>query len=213
MAVKKPHDLLGRAGELRAQILALGRDAGRAGVEVALAGHVAAERDERHRAEAELLGAQQRRDEQVAAGLEATVGAQHDAVAEAVAESTWCASARPSSQGSAGVLDRGQRAGAGAAGVAADHARSRRRALATPAAIVPTPSVATSFTPIARRRVDGAQVGDELREILDRVDVVVRRRADQRHARLAAAQRRDQRGDLARPAAGRPRRAWSPGRS
>ena len=53
---------------------------------MALAGHVAAERDERRRPEGELLGAEQRGDEQVAPGLEAAVGAEHDAVAQVVAE-------------------------------------------------------------------------------------------------------------------------------
>ena len=45
--VREALDLLGRAGELGPEVLALGGDAGGAGVEVALAGHVAAERDER----------------------------------------------------------------------------------------------------------------------------------------------------------------------
>ena len=53
---------------------------------MALARHVAAERHERRRPEPELLGAQQRRDEQVAAGLQAAVGAQRDPVAQAVAQ-------------------------------------------------------------------------------------------------------------------------------
>eukprot|EP00955_Chlamydomonas_euryale_P046641 353460-Chlamydomonas_euryale.AAC.20 len=40
------------------------------------------------------------------------------------------------------------------------------------------------------------QVVDELREVLDRVDIVVRRRRDERHARLGTAQRRDVWRDL-----------------
>ena len=42
-----------------------------------------------------------------------------------------------------------------------------------------------------RVRVDLAEVEDQLREVLDRVDVVVRRRRDQRHAGLRVAQPRD----------------------
>ena len=42
--------------------------------------------DERRRPERELLGAEERRDEQVAPGLEAAVGAQRDAVAQVVAQ-------------------------------------------------------------------------------------------------------------------------------
>ena len=55
-------------------------------------------------------------------------------------------------------------------------------AFATPAATVPTPTSATSFTDTERLGVRAAQVVDELLEVLDRVDVVVRRRRDQADA-------------------------------
>ena len=54
---KKLIDVLGLAGELLAQLGVLRGDADRAGVEVALAHHDAAEGDERRGGEAELLGA------------------------------------------------------------------------------------------------------------------------------------------------------------
>ena len=81
-------------------------------------------------------------------GLETAVGAQRDAVAQAVAEQHLVDLGQPELPGGADVLDRRQRA----------TPRSRRRgrdrwmyaapAFATPAAIVPTPRDATSFTPI-----------------------------------------------------------------
>ena len=80
------HDVIGRAGELGPQVLALGGDARRTGVEMALAGHVAADGDKGGGAEGELLGAEQRRDEDVPAGLEPAVRTQRDAVAQVVAE-------------------------------------------------------------------------------------------------------------------------------
>ena len=73
------HEHLGRAGELRPQVLALRRDAGGAGVQVALARHHAADRDERRGAEPVLLGAERGGDRHVASRLEAAVGLQHDA--------------------------------------------------------------------------------------------------------------------------------------
>src|SRR5690606_15376499 len=48
----------------------------------------------------------------------------------------------------------------------------------------------------ARDRVDLLQIVDELGEIFDRVDVVMRRRADERNARRCMAQARDEFGDL-----------------
>ena len=111
-------DVVGRAGELGPQVLALGGDAGRAGVEVALAGHVAADRDERRGPERELLGAEERGDEQVAAGLEPAVGAQRDAVAQVVAEQDLVDLGQAELPRRADVLDRGERRRAGPAGVA-----------------------------------------------------------------------------------------------
>ena len=64
-------------------------------------------------------------------------------------------------------------------------------AFATPAATVPTPTSATSFTEIRAPRVGAAQVVDQLLEVLDRVDVVVRRRRDQADARRRVADRAD----------------------
>ena len=47
-----------------------------------------------------------------------------------------------------------------------------------------------------RGRVDLLQVVDQLREVFDRIDVVMRRRRNQRHARRRVTQTRDQIGDL-----------------
>ena len=78
-------DELGLAGEALAQLGVLGRDADRAGVEVADAHHHAARDDERGGREPELLGAEQRRDDDVAAGLQLAVDLHDDPVPQAVA--------------------------------------------------------------------------------------------------------------------------------
>ena len=54
--------------------------------------------------------------------------------------------------------------------------------LATPAATVPTPTSETSFTETFTPGIGALQVVDQLGEVLDRIDVVVRRRRNQRHA-------------------------------
>jgi len=56
--------------------------------------------------------------------------------------------------------------------------------LATPAAIVPTAEAATSLTPIRAPGLIARRSAISWGEILDRVDVVVRRRADQTLAGL-----------------------------
>ena len=114
------HDLLGRPGELRPKVLALGGDAGGTRVEVALAGHVAADRDEGGGPEAVLLGAEERGDHDVATGLQPAVGAQHDAVAQALPDEHLVGLGQAELPRRPDGLDRRERAGAGAAGVAGD---------------------------------------------------------------------------------------------
>ena len=103
-------DVLGLAGEALAQHRVLRRDADRAGVEMALAHHDAAGGDQRRGGEAELVGAEQRADHDVAAGADAAVDLHRDAAAQPVGTSVWWVSARPISHGRAGVLERGERA-------------------------------------------------------------------------------------------------------
>ena len=79
-------DELRPAGEVLAQLGVLGGDADRAGVEMADAHHHATGHDERRGRKAELLGAEQRRHDHVAAGLYLAVDLDDDAVAKTVAQ-------------------------------------------------------------------------------------------------------------------------------
>ena len=110
--------VLGPAFELGAQIVALGRDARRARVEVTLPRHVAAERDQHAGAEAELFRTEQRGDHDVATVAEPAVGAQGDALAQAVRDQDLLRLGQSELPRRAGVLDRGQRRRAGASVVA-----------------------------------------------------------------------------------------------
>ena len=159
-----------------AQLGVLGGDADRAGVEVADPHHDAARHDQRGGGEAELLGAEQRGDDDVAAGLHLAVGLHDDAVAQAVEQQRLLGLGQAELPRGAGVLERGERAGAGAAVVAGDehhvglglrHAGGHRAHA----------DLGHQLHVDAGRRVGVLQVVDELLEVLDRVDVVVRRRA------------------------------------
>ena len=123
---KKLIDELRLAGELRAQRRILRRDADRAGVEVADAHHDAARHDERRGGEAELLGAHQRGDHDVAAGLDLAVDLHDDAIAQLVHQQHLLRLGEAELPRHAAVLDAGQRRGAGAAVVAGDQDRRRR---------------------------------------------------------------------------------------
>ena len=64
-------------------------------------------------------------------------------------------------------------------------------AFATPAATVPTPTSDTSLTRDRRIGIGVLQIEDQLRQVFDGVDVVVRRRRNELHARRRIAQPRD----------------------
>ena len=112
-------DALGQAGEvIDAQFVVLGRDAGGAVVEMTDAQVFAAQRDHRRGAETEGLGAQQRSLDHVQAGLHAAVGLHDHAVAQAVGDQRLPRFGQAQLPRRAGVADRRDRAGAGAAVVA-----------------------------------------------------------------------------------------------
>ena len=154
----------------------------------------AAQAHQRRRAQAEPLRAEQRADHDVAAGLDLPVDLEADAVAQAFRPGP-AALGQAQFPRSAGVLDGGQ----GVAPVPPSWPLMRissASALATPAATVPTPTCATSLTLTLAPGLAHFEVVDQLGEVLDGVDVVVRRRGDERHARRGVAQAGDFVGDL-----------------
>ena len=162
---------------------------------MALAHHDAAGGDQRRGGEAELVGAEQRADDDVAAGAQAAVDLHGDARAQPVQHQRLLRLGEPDLPRAAGMLDRGQRRGAGAALEAGDRdvvgARlgdaGRDRADA---------DLGDELHRDVGGRVDVLQIEDELRQILDRIDVVMRRRRDQADARRRVAHLGDDRVDL-----------------
>jgi hypothetical protein len=114
-------DVLGLARELLAQQRVLRGHAHRTGVQVALAHHDAALDHQRRGGEAELVGAQQRADGDVAAGLHLAVGLHADAAAQAVEHQRLLRLGQADFPRAARVLDRRPGRGARAAVVARDH--------------------------------------------------------------------------------------------
>jgi hypothetical protein len=114
---------------------------------MALAHHDAAGRDQRRGGEAELVGAQQRADHDVAAGAQAAVDLHRDAAAQPVEHQRLVGFGQADFPGRAGMLDRGEREAPVPPSKPAMVTWSAR-ALATPAATVPTPISDTSLTEI-----------------------------------------------------------------
>jgi len=184
------HDVLGLARELLPQHRILRGNADRAGVQVALAHHDAAQRDQWRRGETHLLGTEQRGDHDVAASLDAAIGLEHCAAAQVVHHERLVSLGDAELPRHARVLDARERRGTRATVVAGDehmvrmclHDTGRDRAHS---------NLGHELHADARRRVRVLQVVNQLREILDRIDVMVRRRADQAHARRRVPDARD----------------------
>ena len=192
---EEPHHVLRLAGEPLPQFRLLRGDADRAGAQVALPHQQAAQRDQGRGAEAEAFGAEQGADDHVAAGLHLAVDLDDDPVAQAVEDQRLLGFGQAEFPGRAGVLDRAK----GLAPVPPSWplmSTSSALPLATPAATVPTPTSETSFTETITPGIGALQVVDQLGQVFDGIDVVVRRRRNQRHAGRGVPQPGDLLGHL-----------------
>ena len=113
-------DVLGLALEALAQHGILRGDADRAGVEMALAHHDAAGGDQRRGGKAEFVGAEQGAHDDVTPGADAAIDLHRDARAQAVDHQRLVRLGEADFPRAAGMLDRGERGGAGAALEAGD---------------------------------------------------------------------------------------------
>ena len=185
------------ACEAGSQLLVLRSDADRTGVEVALASHHATQGEQGGSAKAKLFGAQQRCDNYITGELQSTVDAQANPRAQPCFNQSGVGIPQSGLPGDAGVLDRGERRCARASIVAADgdyvgsglgHAgcnNSYSRA-------------GHQLDADARSRVHGAQVVNQLRQVLNAVNVMVRRGRNQRGSRYRMAEASDVGRDLDR---------------
>ena len=193
--LEEADDVLGLAAELGAQLGLLRGDAGGTGIEVALPRHVAAERDEHRGAEGVFVGAEHRGDDDVARGAQAAVAAQAHAAAQTIADQHLLRFGEAQLPGIAGVLDAGERRCAGAAAVAGND-DVVGVGLGDAGGYGADAELGDQLDADRGARIDALEVVDELRQIFDGVDVVVRRRADELHAGLRVAQARDQLRDF-----------------
>ena len=174
-------DHLRRPRELRAQLGPLRRDSDGTRVEMARAHEQAAFGEQERGAERDLVRAEQRGDDDVAAGLDPAVDAHAHAAAQRIRDERVLRLDETELPRRPRVLDRRQRTRAGAAVCAGDvdHVGERLRDAGGDESDA---RLRDELHGDVGARIDLAQVEDQLREILDRVDVVVRRRRDQRDA-------------------------------
>lgn len=170
------------ARELLPESGILGGDPDGACVEMTHPHEDAAEDHQGRRGEPELLGAEQRRDQHVPTGAQTAVALHGDAVAKAAQHEGLLGFGEPDLPRGAGVLQGGEQCGAGATVVAGDQDHVGM-GLGDTGGDDPDADTADQFEVDAGPRVGAPQVVDEFGEVLDGVDVVVRRWGDQADAR------------------------------
>mmetsp|Transcript_60244 Transcript_60244/g.196909 ORF Transcript_60244/g.196909 Transcript_60244/m.196909 type:complete len:370 (+) Transcript_60244:3027-4136(+) len=166
-----------------------------ASVEMALPHHDAAQDDERRGGHCNLLRTQERGHDDVAARSDLPVRLHSDPVAQAVEHQRLVRLGHADLPRETAVLDGGPLGGAGAPG----HARDRQvvgLALDNTRGDDPNADTSHQLHGDAGSRVSILEVANELRNILDRVHVVVRRRGDQANAGRGIAHLRDLADDL-----------------
>ncbi len=170
--------VLGRAVEALAQHGILSGHANRAGIEVTYPHHDAASCDQGRRREAEFIGAEQRADHDIAARAHASVDLYGDAPAQSVGHQRLVCLGQADLPGRAGVFDRRQRRGAGAAFEAGDGYVIGAR-LGNPRRDGADADLGDELHGYEPLRIDVFEIEDQLRQVLDRIDVVVRWWRDQ----------------------------------
>ena len=178
--------MLGRAGETLAQDGVLRRHAHRAGVEMAFAHHDAARRDQGRGGEAKFVGPQQGADGNVAARAKAAIDLHGNAAAQAVQHQCLLGFGQANFPGTAGMGERSERRGAGAA-FKAGNGDMVGTALGDTRRHGADAHFRHQLDRNTRFLVGAFQVADQLRQIFDGINVVMRRRRDETHARSGMA--------------------------
>ena len=173
---KVVHHHLRKADEmLHAQDIVLGRDPGGAIVQVTDAQVLTAERYHGRRAETETLGAEDGGLDDVKTGFQATVGLQPYPSTQVIRAQHLVGLGQPEFPRRAGVLDRGERARPGAAVVTGD-GDEIGIGLGDAGGDGADPRPRHQLDRDQRLGVNLLEIEDELRQVLDRVDIVMRRR-------------------------------------
>ena len=171
----KMHDILRLAAEVFPQFRSLGRDAHRAGIEIAHAHHDAAKAHQRRSRKPEFLRAEHAGDRHIAAGHKLAVCFKPHPAAQAVGNKTLVRFGQPKLPRKAGIVNGTARRRAGPAVIAGDEHRLRA-CLGDACGNGADARLGDEFDGNIGVFVGAFQIVDQLRQILDRVDIMVRRR-------------------------------------
>ena len=182
--LEEPHNMLRLPAKLRPQLRPLRRDAGRTRIQVALPRHVAANRDQYRCTERKLIRPQQSGNQHILRRGQATIGPQTHPAPHAILHQHLLGLGQPKLPRIARVLDARKRSRTGPARISGNHDEVRV-GLRHARGHRPHAALRDQLHPNRSPRIDTLQVVDQLRQVFDRINIVMRRRRDQRHAGLS----------------------------
>ena len=172
------HNMLGLAGELLSKLLVLGGNAHGTGIQMTLSHHDATHGNERGGSEAELLGAEKTSDRHVTSGLDLAIGLKLDPVAKSVENQSLLGLGKAELPWKTASFDAGPSSGTGTAIVTTDDDVVRQR-LGDASGNDTNTNLGNELGRNLAVGLGILQIMNELRKILDGVNVVMRRRGDQ----------------------------------
>src|SRR5260221_2235321 len=168
------------ASKFSAQVFALRSNARGAGIQMALARHIATQCNQAGSAKAEFIGSQQSSDQDIAPGLQTAIDAHSHAPAQPIAYERLLRLSQPALPGYTGVLDRLKRRGARPPIMPAD-LDIISVCLCNTRGDCANANACNELDADIRPWVDLLQVIDQLSNVFDAVYIVMRRRRDQWH--------------------------------
>ena len=175
-------DVLGLTGKPASQDRILCGNTHRTGIEMALAHHDAAFDNQRCGGKTKLVGTQQRTDQHVAPGFHLAIDLHPYATTQAIEHQRLLRFGQTQFPGRASVLDRRLRAGSCSSVVTGNH-QMIRLGLGDSGSDRADTDLGYQLDTDRRLGIGVLEVVDELRQVFDRVDVVVRRRRNEPDAR------------------------------
>ena len=168
--------------EAFAQFWILGRDPDRAGVQVALAHHQAALDDQGGGGKAEFVCAEKCRNNDIATGTQTAIGLYRDASSKIIQGQRLLGFGQSDLPWEPGVLDRRDWAGPGST-IISGNGHVIRVSFGYPCGHRADTNFRHQFDADSGFWIDVLEIVDQLCQVLDRIDVMVRWRGNQSHAR------------------------------
>ena len=193
--IKEGHNVFRFTPEFESKLILLGRHPNRTGVQVAHSEHGTAGSNQRSGSKVEFFSSQQGTHDDVSPCLEATIGSEHHPGAQIIEHEGLLCFSKTQLERHTRILDRALRRGPGSTVIATDENHIGKR-LGNTGSNGSDSGASHEFDTHLGARIDLFEVVNELRQIFDRVNIVVRWRRNQGDTRSTVSQSGNQWSDF-----------------